>query len=115
MLPMFNIYNIYHHHPPHGIVFYCILLYCSAVLCCDVLYLTDSLSPSFPPPFPLLPNYKVCLDEKRNYWAFILSTVSIATFPFSVMTGYFGMNFENMSSPGAVLTDDYWKLFPGKK
>ena len=41
--------------------------------------------------------YQVCLDEKRNFWAFMLSMISIATFPFSVMTGYFGMNFENMA------------------
>jgi hypothetical protein len=40
--------------------------------------------------------YNLCLDEKRNLWGFTLGIVSIATFPFSVMTGYFGMNFENM-------------------
>ena len=34
--------------------------------------------------------YKVCLDEKRNYWAFVMSVVAIVTFPFSVMTGFFG-------------------------
>lgn len=34
--------------------------------------------------------YKVCLDEKRNYWAFVMSGVAIATFPFSVMTSFFG-------------------------
>lgn len=41
--------------------------------------------------------YNLCLDEKRNLWGFTLGIVSIATFPFSVMTGYFGMNFENMA------------------
>lgn len=42
-------------------------------------------------------SYQMSLDEKRNFWAFTLGIVSIATFPFAVMTGYFGMNFENMS------------------
>ena len=41
--------------------------------------------------------YRLGLDEKRNFWAFTLGIVSIATFPFAVMTGYFGMNFENMA------------------
>lgn len=41
--------------------------------------------------------YQTSLDEKRNFWAFMLGIVSIATFPFAVMTGYFGMNFENMA------------------
>lgn len=57
--------------------------------------------------------YHMCLDEKRNFWAFVLGIVSIATFPFSVMTGYFGMNFENMAAPGHILTNDYWPAFPG--
>ena len=34
--------------------------------------------------------YDLCLDEKRNFWGFTLGIVSIATFPFAVMTGYFG-------------------------
>lgn len=41
--------------------------------------------------------YNLCLDEKRNLWGFTLGIVSIATFPFSVLTGYFGMNFESMA------------------
>jgi hypothetical protein len=41
--------------------------------------------------------YQRYLDEKRNFWSFLLGIVSIATFPFAVMTGYFGMNFENMA------------------
>ena len=41
--------------------------------------------------------YQMCLDEKRNFWSFVLGIVSIATFPFAVMTGYFGMNFHNMN------------------
>ncbi len=57
--------------------------------------------------------YKVSLDEKRNYWAFVLSGVTIATFPFSVMTSYFGMNFQNMTYRGAILTNDYLAGFPG--
>lgn len=59
--------------------------------------------------------YRLGLDEKRNFWAFTLGIVSIATFPFAVMTGYFGMNFENMTNPnGGVLTDNYWPMFPGQ-
>jgi Mg2+ and Co2+ transporter CorA len=46
--------------------------------------------------------YQLCLDEKRNFWAFTLGIVSIATFPFAVMTGYFGMNFENMAGTYAL-------------
>ncbi len=41
--------------------------------------------------------YQTRLDEKRNFWSFVLACVSIVTFPFAVMTGYFGMNFENMA------------------
>ena len=42
--------------------------------------------------------YRMLLDEKRNFWSFIMGIVAIATFPFAVMTGYFGMNFHNMNS-----------------
>ena len=49
--------------------------------------------------------YHMCLDEKRNFWAFVLGIVSIATFPFAVMTGYFGMNFENMAG-NVIISND---------
>lgn len=54
------------------------------------------------------------LDEKRNFWSLILGIVTIVTFPFAVMTGYFGMNFENMAEPGAILTNDFFPAFPGQ-
>jgi hypothetical protein len=33
------------------------------------------------------------LDEKRNFWSFILTIVSILQFPIAAMTGYWGMGF----------------------
>lgn len=58
--------------------------------------------------------YQVNLDEKRNFWGFALGIVTIVTFPFAVMTGYFGMNFENMAEPNQILTNDFWPAFPGQ-
>ena len=58
--------------------------------------------------------YQRSLDEKRNFWGFTLGLVTIATFPFAVMTGYFGMNFENMADPNQILTSEFWPAFPGQ-
>jgi Mg2+ and Co2+ transporter CorA len=57
--------------------------------------------------------YQRSLDEKRNFWGFTLGLVTIATFPFAVMTGYFGMNFENMAGQNQILTSEFWPVFPG--
>lgn len=58
--------------------------------------------------------YQMTLDEKRNFWGFTLGLVTIVTFPFAVMTGYFGMNFENMAEPGEILTNEFLPAFPGQ-
>jgi hypothetical protein len=60
--------------------------------------------------------YQRYLDEKRNFWSFLLGLVSIATFPFAVMTGYFGMNFENMAGKYQCFSCvfcEIWKLTVG--
>ena len=44
----------------------------------------------------LFRRYQLMIDEKRNFYSFILGMFSIYSFPFAVMTGYFGMNFDNM-------------------
>ena len=46
--------------------------------------------------------YQLCIDEKRNFWAFILGLFSIYSFPLAVLTGYFGMNFNNMDGNYSV-------------
>lgn len=52
------------------------------------------------------------LDEKRNFMSFMLTIITTILAPLAVLTGYFGMNFENMkeldtgtypSAPGVMI------------
>ena len=52
------------------------------------------------------------LDEKRNLTTFMLTAITTILAPLTIFTGYFGMNFENMTelnpekypyTPGVVL------------
>ena len=37
------------------------------------------------------------LDEKRNFMSFMLTIITTILAPLAILTGYFGMNFDNMS------------------
>jgi Mg2+ and Co2+ transporter CorA len=52
------------------------------------------------------------LDEKRNFMSFMLTIITTLLAPLAILTGYFGMNFDNMkeldhttypSAPGVEL------------
>jgi len=49
------------------------------------------------------------LDEKRNFMSFMLTIITTVLAPLAVLTGYFGMNFENMDE----LHPDTYKSAPG--
>ena len=51
------------------------------------------------------------LEEKRNFTSFLLTIVTTVLAPLTIMTGYFGMNFENMLE----LNPDTYPHFPGVK
>ena len=36
------------------------------------------------------------LDEKRNFMSFMLTIITTLLAPLAILTGYFGMNFDNM-------------------
>jgi hypothetical protein len=36
------------------------------------------------------------LDEKRNFMSFMLTIITTVLAPLAILTGYFGMNFDNM-------------------
>ena len=58
----------------------------------------------------MLSRYKDKLDEKRNFWGFMFTLVSIVLFPVSVLLAYEGMNFDNQPERG-----EYLKYFYGIK
>jgi magnesium transporter len=51
------------------------------------------------------------LEEKRNFTSFLLTIVTTVLAPLTIMTGYFGMNFENMDE----LNPATYPHFPGVK
>lgn len=40
--------------------------------------------------------YSEKLDEKRNFWGFLFTLVSLVLWPISSLIGYYGMNYDNM-------------------
>lgn len=51
------------------------------------------------------------LDEKRNFYNYLLAVVTVFLGPMTILTGYWGMNFENMPE----LSVDRYSWFPGVK
>ena len=49
------------------------------------------------------------LDEKRNFMSFMLTIITTILAPLAILTGYFGMNFENMTE----LSENTYKTIPG--
>lgn len=49
------------------------------------------------------------LDEKRNFTTFMLTIVTTVLAPLAVLTGYFGMNFDNMDE----LASETYQYAPG--
>ena len=57
--------------------------------------------------------YSQSLDEKRNFFTFALTLFTIVLAPLAVLTGYFGMNFDNMQELNSATYDQYG--YPGVK
>jgi hypothetical protein len=57
----------------------------------------------------LMDRYDQKLDEKRNFWSFILTIVSIAQFPLAAMSAYWCMHVDNMVERDV----DWWEEVPG--
>jgi Mg2+ and Co2+ transporter CorA len=53
--------------------------------------------------------YSQKLDEKRNFWTFILTIVSILQFPLSSFPAYWGLNTEGLDE----LDENWWPEVPG--
>jgi len=49
------------------------------------------------------------LDEKRNFMSFMLTIITTILAPLAILTGYFGMNFNNMHE----LEEDTYAATPG--
>ena len=51
----------------------------------------------------------VSIDEKRNFYSFMLTVATIFLSPMAILTGYFGMNFDNMEE----LSSETYPTTPG--
>ena len=51
----------------------------------------------------------VSIDEKRNFYSFMLTVATIFLSPMAILTGYFGMNFDNMEE----LSSETYPSTPG--
>ena len=49
--------------------------------------------------------YDEILDEKRNFWGFLFTLISLVLWPVSTYIGYYGMNYDNMKE--AWITSGY--------
>mmetsp|Transcript_23709 Transcript_23709/g.24323 ORF Transcript_23709/g.24323 Transcript_23709/m.24323 type:complete len:656 (-) Transcript_23709:168-2135(-) len=59
----------------------------------------------------LMDFYSNSLEEKRNFLTFALTITTIMLCPMTILTGYWGMNFDNMEE----LSRDTYPLVPGVK
>lgn len=53
--------------------------------------------------------YSIRLDEKRNFWTFVLALATFATWPVTALMSYWAMNFDDILEFSA----DFWPTVPG--
>jgi hypothetical protein len=76
-----------------------------------LLYWTDRMNDFDDSVALMAENIQFALEEKRNFFSYLLSVVTIFLGPLTVLTGYWGMNFDNMKE----LDHSYYTLTPGVK
>jgi magnesium transporter len=62
-----------------------------------LLYLKDRCDTLLEQIQELQEDVKYTLEERRNFYSFLLTAITIGIAPITILTGYFGMNFENMT------------------